>query len=322
MAFSNFLTKIEFLQFFFVLQWRDLKVYANDRGIKLIGDLPIYISHDSADLWSNQNLFKLNIDGKMIVKSGCPPDYFMSEGQLWGHPIYDWNEHEKNNFQWWIERVRFLSSFVDMIRFDHFNGLLKYWEIPFANSNAIDGAWADGPGDKLINTLYKNVQNLNIIAEDLGELSNEVISLRKVKNIPGMQVLQFFYKEISRNLQENKFLYTGTHDNDTLNGWYNDIIKAQSIKENEIQFESDELKQILVNENDQINWSLIRFCMETKYPVVIFPLQDVMGLKSECRMNTPGTLDEKNWSWRYVDGDLSDDVIKKMQLLTQNTGRA
>ena len=319
--FSNDIEVIKIIQFFFSVQWSDLKSFSNDRGIKLVGDLPIYVSHDSADVWSNQNLFKLHENGKMVVKSGCPPDYFMDEGQLWGHPIYNWEEHEKDDFQWWIARVNVLSSLVDMIRFDHFNGLLKYWEIPAENSNAIDGVWVNGPARTFINILYEEVPALNIIAEDLGELSDEVRSLRKIKNIPGMQVLQFFYDQLSKDVKEDKILYTGTHDNDTLIGWYDENIKSKIFKKNGAEFQSAELKEIFLKGDKEINWSIIKFCMETKYPVVIFPLQDLIGLKSESRMNTPGTLTEKNWSWRYCDDDLHNDVIKKMQLLTQNTGR-
>ena len=319
--FSKDIEIIKIIQFFFSVQWSDLKSFSNDRGIKLVGDLPIYVSHDSADVWSNQNLFKLHENGKMVVKSGCPPDYFMDEGQLWGHPIYNWEEHEKDDFQWWIARVNVLSSLVDMIRFDHFNGLLKYWEIPAENSNAIDGVWVNGPARTFINILYEEVPALNIIAEDLGELSDEVRSLRKIKNIPGMQVLQFFYDQLSKDVKEDKILYTGTHDNDTLIGWYDENIKSKIFKKNGAEFQSAELKEIFLKGDKEINWSIIKFCMETKYPVVIFPLQDLIGLKSESRMNIPGTLTEKNWSWRYCDDDLNNDVIKKMQLLTQNTGR-
>ena len=319
--FSKDIEIIKIIQFFFSVQWSDLKSFSNDRGIKLVGDLPIYVSHDSADVWSNQNLFKLHENGKMVVKSGCPPDYFMDEGQLWGHPIYNWEEHEKDDFQWWIARVNVLSSLVDMIRFDHFNGLLKYWEIPAENSNAIDGVWVNGPAHTFINILYEEIPALNIIAEDLGELSDEVRSLRKIKNIPGMQVLQFFYDQLSKDVKEDKILYTGTHDNDTLIGWYDENIKSKIFKKNGAEFQSAELKEIFLKGDKEINWSIIKFCMETKYPVVIFPLQDLIGLKSESRMNIPGTLTEKNWSWRYRDDDLNNDVIKKMQLLTQNTGR-
>ena len=320
--FHNEIEIIKIIQFFFAVQWNDLKSFSKKRGIKLIGDLPIYVSHDSADVWSNQNLFKLHENGKMVVKSGCPPDYFMDEGQLWGHPIYNWEEHEKDNFQWWVTRVNVLSSQVDMIRFDHFNGLLKYWEIPAENSNAIDGVWVNGPAHKFINVLYEQVPDLNIIAEDLGELALEVRSLRKIKNIPGMQVFQFFYDQLSKDCRENKILYTGTHDNDTLNGWYDENIKSKIFINNEAEFQSEELKEIFFKGGNQINWSIIKFCMETKYPVVIFPLQDLIGLKSESRMNIPGTLTQKNWSWRYHDDELNDSVIKKMQFLTQNTGRA
>ena len=312
---------IKIIQYFFNKQWHSLKNYANEKNISLIGDLPIYISHDSVDVWANQQLFKLDDDGNMMVKSGCPPDYFMEEGQVWGHPIYNWQKHEEDNYSWWVSRLSFLTSTVDLVRFDHFNGILKYWEIPVDHKNGINGRWRNGPGRQFVNTLYDKIPQLKILAEDLGELSNEVIELRSFKNIPGMKVFQFDYENISKNEKENKVLFTGTHDNDTLIGWYEKELK-DSFRDGKINFQSNELRQIIDNNSKNIHLEIIRYCMETEYPLVIVPLQDLIGLESDCRMNEPGTLNEANWSWKYNLDDLNDSLVHAMKSITHNSGRA
>ncbi len=312
---------IKIIQYFFSKQWHLLKNYAKNKNISLIGDIPIYVSHDSADVWANQKLFKLNNNGNMVVKSGCPPDYFMEDGQVWGHPIYDWDNHRKESYRWWISRLSFLIELVDLVRFDHFNGILRYWEIPVDHANGRDGNWVNGPGKKLINTLYDNIPRLNILAEDLGELSHEVIELRSIKDIPGMKVFQFDYEKISKSDKENKVLFTGTHDNDTLIGWYEKELR-HSYNQNEINFKSAELRKIIEENSIDIHLEIIKYCMETDYPLVIVPLQDLIGLHSECRMNEPGTLNETNWSWKYKSDDLNKRTIDTMKLITQNSGRA
>ena len=312
---------IKIIQYFFNKQWHSLKNYANEKNISLIGDLPIYISHDSVDVWANQQLFKLDDDGNMMVKSGCPPDYFMEEGQVWGHPIYNWQKHREDNYSWWISRLSFLTSTVDYVRFDHFNGILKYWEIPVKHENGTNGKWSNGPGKHFIDALYDNIPRLKILAEDLGELSNEVIELRSFKNIPGMKVFQFDYENISKNEKENKVLFTGTHDNDTLIGWYDKELKDPFLN-GKINFKSSELRQIIDNNSKNIHLEIIRYCMETEYPLVIVPLQDLIGLASDCRMNEPGTLNESNWSWKYNLDDLNDSLVHTMKSITHNSGRA
>jgi len=298
-----------------------LKNYANDKNISLIGDLPIYVSHDSADVWANQHLFKLNDDGNMVVKSGCPPDYFMEEGQVWGHPIYNWEIHSEDNYSWWVSRMSYLTSTVDLVRFDHFNGILKFWEIPVKHENGINGKWSNGPGRQFIDALYNNIPRLKILAEDLGELSNEVIELRSFKNIPGMKVFQFDYDNISKKERENKVLFTGTHDNDTLIGWYEKELK-DSFRRGEINFQSNELRQIIDKNSSDIHLEIIKYCMETEYPLVIIPLQDLIGLESDCRMNEPGTLSNANWSWKYNLNDLHDGLVSVMKSITHSSGRA
>ncbi len=312
---------IKIIQYFFDKQWNSLKNYANDKNVSLIGDLPIYISHDSADVWANQQLFKLDRDGNTVVKSGCPPDYFMEEGQVWGHPIYNWESHAQDDYRWWLSRVSFLTSKVDLVRFDHFNGILKYWEIPSNDITAINGNWKKGPGKQFINALYDNIPRLKILAEDLGELSNEVIELRSLKDIPGMKVLQFDYDKISKDEKENKILFTGTHDNDTLIGWYEKELR-ELFCQGKINFQSDELRQIIDSNSKDIHLEFIKYCMETEYPLVIVPLQDLIGLTSDCRMNEPGTLSNANWSWKYNLGDLNDGLVDVMKSITHNSGRA
>ena len=312
---------IKIIQYFFDKQWHLLKNYANDKNISLIGDLPIYVSHDSADVWANQHLFKLNDDGNMVVKSGCPPDYFMEEGQVWGHPIYNWEIHSEDNYSWWVSRMSYLTSTVDLVRFDHFNGILKFWEIPVKHENGINGKWSNGPGRQFIDALYNNIPRLKILAEDLGELSNEVIELRSFKNIPGMKVFQFDYDNISKNERENKVLFTGTHDNDTLIGWYEKELKG-SFRRGEINFQSNELRQIIDKNSSDIHLEIIKYCMETEYPLVIIPLQDLIGLESDCRMNEPGTLSNANWSWKYNLNDLHDGLVSMMKSITHSSGRA
>ena len=312
---------IKIIQYFFNKQWHSLKNYANEKKISLIGDLPIYISHDSVDVWANQHLFKLDDGGNMVVKSGCPPDYFMEEGQVWGHPIYNWQKHREDNYSWWISRLSFLTSTVDYVRFNHFKGILKYWEIPVKHENGINGKWSNGPGKQFIDALYDNIPRLKILAEDLGELSNEVIELRSFKNIPGMKVFQFDYENISKNEKENKVLFTGTHDNDTLIVWYDKELK-DPFRNGNINFKSNELRQIIDNNSKNIHLEIIRYCMETEYPLVIVPLQDLIGLESDCRMNEPGTLNESNWSWKYNLDDLNDSLVHRMKSITHNSGRA
>ena len=311
---------IKIIQFLFYKQWLSLKTYANKKNISLIGDLPIYVSHDSVDVWTNQLLYKLNKNGGLTVKSGCPPDYFIETGQVWGHPIYNWENHAKDGFGWWIKRISFLSELVDMIRFDHFNGLLKYWEIPAENNTAIIGDWKRGPGKELIQKLYDNVQGIKIIAEDLGELSTEVAELRSFKNIPGMKVFQFDFDNICKEINENKVLFTGTHDNDTLVGWYKKELK-KLFDNNSIRFQSDELKQIISRNSKLIHLDIVKYCMETKYPLVIIPLQDLIGLNGDCRMNEPGTLNKANWSWKSTTEDISDNLIETINTITYNSGR-
>ena len=310
--------KLKIVQYFFYTQWIKIKNYAKRKDIKFIGDIPIYISYNSADVWSNSKLFKLNNRGSMKFQSGCPPDHFSSRGQLWGHPIYDWEEHLQSDFQWWKSRLKYALRFVDVVRIDHFNGLAKYWEVPIRNRTAKKGKWVYAPGKELLSSMYKeNKNSVQIIAEDLGAAAKNAEKIRKKFGIPGMTILQYEYfnnKKSFLNI-EDTVLYTGTHDNDTILGWYLDFIKKSSTK----------MVNLMPNFNDlsekESNWFFIDAALKSKAKVVIIPFQDIIGLGTSARMNIPGTTDAKNWTWRTSKNHLEDKLIIRMKELMQNSKR-
>ncbi len=317
---SRRIQEIKILQYLFFTQWTELKNYANIKGVELIGDIPIYVSYNSADVWKNRNLFKLNSDGEMLFQSGCPPDSFMTTGQVWGHPIYDWTRHHETNFKWWCHRIKYLNQLVDIIRIDHFNGFAKYWEIPADDENGLRGQWQVAPGESLLKTLYESIENIVLIAEDLGEAAKDAAIIRGKYNIPGMQILQFSFDDDSApKINANTILYTGTHDNETSVQWYNNIIRGNFGKN--INEKENRIKYVLEPVSNDIHWSMISFCMESNASVVIFPIQDMLGLGEEARMNTPGTVGNQNWTWRMEVGLLDEKVINKMSNLTKETLR-
>ena len=318
---SDKIQEVKILQYLFYIQWKKLKRYANNKGLELIGDIPIYVSYNSADVWTNKDLFKLDSNCKMIFQSGCPPDNFMINGQIWGHPIYNWTNHEKTNFNWWSNRIKYLMNYVDIIRIDHFNGFAKYWEIPAEDENGLRGQWKIAPGESLLKTLYESIENIVLIAEDLGEAAIDAAIIRKKYQIPGMQVLQFSFDEDNplSNMERNTILYTGTHDNETAMQWYNNI---SNHNEKEVYDEQQKhINRILNTDTIDVNWSMISFCMHSKALIVIFPIQDLLGLDAEGRMNIPGTVGDQNWTWRMESGLLDERVIKKMSNLTKETLR-
>ena len=310
--------KLKILQYFFYTQWMKIKNYAKKKDIKLIGDIPIYISYNSADVWSNSKLFKLNNRGSMKFQSGCPPDHFSSKGQLWGHPIYDWEKHLNSGFQWWKSRLRHALRFVDVVRIDHFNGLAKYWEVPIKNRTAKKGKWVYAPGKELLSSMYKEDKNsVQIIAEDLGAAAKDAEKIREKFGIPGMTILQYEYfnnKNSFLNV-EDTVLYTGTHDNDTIVGWYLDFIKKSSKK----------MVNLIPNFKDipkkETNWFFIDIALKSKAKVVIIPFQDIIGLGTDARMNIPGTTDTKNWTWRASKNHMEEKLINRMKKLMQNSNR-
>ena len=318
LRYNSEIEEIKTLQFLFDRQWRSLKAHACKKGIKLIGDIPIYISFNSSDVWMNQELFKLDEDCKMQFQSGVPPDYFMESGQLWGHPIYDWQKHQDSNFAWWINRIDHMMKYVDIIRIDHFNGLAKYWEIPIEDVDATQGQWVEAKGSELLENVFKNNGNVNLIAEDLGEAAADAAILRNKHDIPGMSILQFSFYEIEnlRDMEENTVLYTGTHDNDTSIGWYESL--NDKLSKNEI----DTLKNVLKSDLKEVNWHMIEYSLQSRAMTVIVPIQDILGLGSDARMNTPGTINDENWSWRMNGNELKNSMMEKMKNITEKANRA
>lgn len=283
------------LQFEFFRQWYRLKEYANSKSIRVVGDIPIFVDHNSADVWSNPGFFSVDKQGNRKLIAGVPPDYFSETGQLWGNPLYDWNALEKDDFSWWVERFRQMFDLFDAIRVDHFRGFDEYWEVDASEETAINGTWVAAPGEKLFNVIKKELGSLPVIAEDLGLMTPGVEELRDTFNFPGMKILQFAFDSDSgnaflpHNYSQNCVTYTGTHDNDTTIGWYNSAPDVQQHR----------AREYTRSDGSEIQWELIRLGMLSVADQAIFPLQDFMNLDSSHRMNTPGTVGG-NWMWRYT----------------------
>lgn len=305
----------QFLQFQFFQQWLKLKEYANQRHIQIIGDIPIYVSHHSVDVWVNPQNFMLNpSDGSVAWMAGVPPDYFSPTGQLWGNPVYNWAYLQETNFAWWIQRFRFLRRFVDLIRIDHFRGFEAFWQVPAGETTAVKGEWRKAPGKALFQTLVQELGELPILAEDLGVITPEVEELRDRFGFPGMRVLLFAFNGGSDNIHlphhfvPNSVVYTGTHDNDTAVGWW------QRASRSEKQFFYRYLTGYAVGE--EINWAVIRLALASVSNLAIIPLQDILGLDNSARMNTPATI-EGNWEWRLASLDLlTDQISDRLRELT------
>ncbi len=305
-----------FLQYVFFNQWMDLKAYARSKGIKIIGDLPIYVSYDSSDTWAQKKYYQLDSDGLPLEVAGVPPDYFSETGQLWGNPLYNWEVMQNDNFQWWKERFDHLYSIVDIVRIDHFRGFEAYWAVPYGDKTAENGRWVKAPGEQLFKELSRHmgVKGLPVIAEDLGVITSEVRELKEQFNFPGMRILQFALE--SGKVEEfspfyhahNLAVYTGTHDNDTMLGWY----QKNAAK-------NPKLKRILKDyfliddtmTNQEICWRFIELAYYSFAAAVIIPLQDVLCLGSEARMNYPGTVGG-NWQWRFSRESLTDDIAVRL----------
>lgn len=282
------------VQFLFFNQWYALKKYANEHLIKIIGDIPIFVSLDSSDAWANKDLFQLDSKGYPVAVAGVPPDYFSETGQLWGNPLYDWAAHEKEGFSWWINRVKSQLELVDIIRIDHFRGFDSYWAVPYTETTAINGKWEEGPKEKLFNAIINALGEIPIWAEDLGVITEEVEALRDKFNFPGMKVLQFAFDDPNDNNMmpyyhtPNCICYTGTHDNDTSLGWYKNASKESQQK----------VRRFMNTGAATVSWAFIRTALSSTANNVIIPLQDIMSLDSDSRMNTPGRA-AGNWSFRF-----------------------
>ena len=284
----------EFVQWNFFRQWFDLKRYANERGVRIIGDIPIFIAYDSADVWANPQLFHLDDKLRPAVVAGVPPDFFSETGQLWGNPLYRWDRHEEDRYAWWVSRIREATRMTDIVRIDHFRGFAGYWEIPAGATTAISGRWRPGPGEKLFAAVRDALGRLPIIAEDLGVMTPDVIELRDAFELPGMRVLQFAFADntenpfLPHNYVHNCVVYTGTHDNDTSLGWFTQAA------ERERAF----VRKYLNTEGREIHWDLIHAASQSVADLALYPLQDVLGLGAEARMNLPG-MAEGHWEWRF-----------------------
>ena len=326
---SVFIQKLMIQQFLFIDQWQKLKTYANQKGIRLVGDIPIYVAHDSVDVWENPELFKLDDHGKIKFQSGCPPDFFIAKGQIWGHPVYNWKTHKKTGYQWWLNRIEHTFNLVDVVRIDHFNGFAKYWEVKAGETSGATGHWVVGPDEDFLSAINQSLGARPIIAEDLGEAAKEAAVLRKKFDIPGMSILQFSFGEdanINGNLKildnEINVVYTGTHDNDTTIGWFQtlpeSVISTQTAAN--IVKERKRALKFLGTDGSEINWDFISLAMNSKANTVIIPLQDILGLGTESRMNIPGTVGN-NWEWRYKKNKLTSDIIERMKTLTEESKR-
>ncbi len=304
-------------QYLFSKQWTALKRYANDRGICIVGDIPIYVAFDSADTWADPELFQLDRENVPTAVAGCPPDAFSATGQLWGNPLYRWEYHEETQFAWWMRRLAHCFDIYDIVRIDHFRGFDEYWAVPYGDETAENGEWKKGPGYRLVEVMKRTLGNRPVIAEDLGFLTPGVLKLVKRTGYPGMKVLQFAFDAggesdyLPHNYNNNCVVYTGTHDNDTVNGW------IASMGRKDLAFAR---KYLNVRRNADIRESLIRTALASVADTAVIPMQDYLGLGGEARINLPSTLGG-NWEWRMERGACSEALSSHMLELAQVYGR-
>lgn len=317
----------KFYQFIFFSQWNALKKYCAERQIKIIGDIPIFVSHDSSDVWCNPSYFKLNEDGSPKFVAGVPPDYFSKTGQLWGNPVYDWKRLEETGFAWWIERMRALLEMVDYVRLDHFRGFAAYWEIPGEDKTAERGEWVTAPGRELFTAMTNALGRLPIIAEDLGVITPDVTELRDDFGFPGMRILQFGFggdaknQDLPHNYVKNVAAYSGTHDNDTTVGWFNSHAGEGSTRdEKQVTKERKLCLDYLASNGKEIHWDFIRACLASVADTAVVPMQDLLGLGTEARMNLPAST-SGNWQWRCKEGEITKEIGEKLKELTVLYGR-
>jgi len=316
---SRFSVEIDFhcfCQWIFFRQWYDIKKYANDRHVEIIGDIPLYVAHDSTDAWAMPHLFLFDKNLNPKVVAGVPPDYFSATGQLWGNPIYDWKQHKKDGFQWWIRRFEASLELYDWIRIDHFRGFAAYWAVPYGDHTAENGKWIPAPGKALFKTLSNHFGKLNIIAEDLGVITPDVIKLRDEFGFPGMKILQYaFDSEDNENMPHNFtpscVVYTGTHDNETTQGWYENL-NAEA---------KNRLHTYLQSDGKDIHWKLIRLAWASVADFAIAPMQDLLGLDNNARMNVPGTVGNYNWQWQLQKNQINENTWRILKFLTELFGR-
>ncbi|HJQ70689.1 MAG TPA: 4-alpha-glucanotransferase [Blastocatellia bacterium] len=321
----------KFFQYLFFKQWFLLKAYSDEKGIKIIGDMPIFVAYDSADVWAYPELFKLDEEGRPTVVAGVPPDAFSKTGQLWGNPIYNWDRMRETGFSWWIKRMRAALQIVDIVRVDHFRGFAATYEIPAKDETAEHGRWVKAPGRELFAALKHYFHNLPIIAEDLGTITPDVHHLRDVLGLPGMRVLQFAFggdprdTHLPHNYNQNTVVYTGTHDNDTVVGWFeskpqSEAAEVEAEESEEKESDADRALRYLNTDGREIHWDFIRAALASVADIAIIPLQDLLGLGSDARMNLPASQKD-NWAWRFRAGALGDELSQRLKEMTELYGR-
>ena len=329
------IAQIKVIQFFFDVQWKELKAYASSKGIKIIGDIPIFVAPDSADVWGNQKLFQLDQNSRPLCVAGVPPDYFSADGQLWGNPLYDWEAMKKDGYKWWISRIRRVFELTDILRIDHFRGFEAYWSVPAGEKTAINGKWIKGPGIDLFKAIKKSLGDLPVIAEDLGVITDEVKQLRDECEFPGMKVLQFAFsvEEAEEHGMVNYFLphmydtnncivYTGTHDNDTLQGWLENLSEKQLVLVSDYvygkEIPAEKAGQLV--KNGSLRKEMIKTVIKSNALFAVIPLQDLSGVGNEGRMNVPSTTGT-NWTWRASKKDFSEEAAKELAFISRLYGR-
>lgn len=309
----------KFQQYEFDRQWKKLHAYANKQGIQIVGDIPIYVAFDSADAWAAPELFQFDEENNPVAVAGCPPDAFSATGQLWGNPLYNWEYHKKTGYEWWIRRIRYCFKLYDVVRIDHFRGFDEYYAIPYGEETAVNGKWMPGPGMDLFQTIEAKLGRPNIIAEDLGFLTDSVLKMLADSGFPGMKVLQFAFAPnaessyLPHNYSKNCVVYTGTHDNDTTRSWYHSESKATR------DFAKEYMNVQRMDEDD-LAWDFIRVAMGSVADLCITPMQDFLNLDGEARINMPSTLGG-NWAWRMKKGQFDKETVKQMARMTKIYGR-
>ena len=313
--------KEKFGQFLFFSQWYALKKYCNARGVQMMGDMPIYVSYDSADVWANTDIFKLDGEKRPLMLSGVPPDYFSATGQLWGNPVYNWDALRSTGYAWWIDRLGHILTLHDVVRIDHFRGLIAYWEVPAHEKNAVNGQWVRVPVDDFFNALFKRFFSLPILAEDLGVITPDVREAVRRFGFPGMKVLLFAFGEdnpmhiyLPHTFERNFVVYTGTHDNNTARGWFDHEARPED-RARLFRYIGREVQP------EEVNWELVRLAMASIADISIVPMQDVLGLGQEAQMNRP-SIATGNWEWRLLPAQLADAIGRRLRSLTETYGRA
>ncbi len=301
-----------FIQYTLYKQWMSLKEYANNNGISIMGDMPIYVGIDSDDVWFNQKMFLLDKDGRPTFIAGVPPDYFSETGQRWGNPIYNWNAIEKDDFKFWIDRLKYNSKLFDTIRIDHFRAFDTYWKIPSSCPTAVEGKWIKAPGYEFFDKVFEKIEDIDIVVEDLGDLRKEVLTLRDHYNFKGMRILQFSFDiEKNENDKENLIIYTGTHDNQTIKGWYNSLSKKEKSAAREYLDEHG-------YDYGSIGLDFVAMILDSYAEIAIAPIVDILNLDDDCRINTPGTVGNPNWQFKLKSFEKLRNLVPTLKEMNEN----